>query len=314
MTTFLSGGTGTPKILDGARDVLDGFNVVVNTGDDIEIAGNLVCPDVDTVLYTLADRIDRDRWWGVRNDTHETHEALTRDGVRVERVEPVRPLGEERAFAGDGEFMLIGDKDRATHIVRSSALDGGATLTEATERVASWLGVPDDERVLPVTDDRVATYVETDEGTLAFQVWWVARDGKPDPRGVEFRGAESARPTDETLEVLKDDVVIGPSNPVTSIGPMLAVDGVREALRETRVVAVSPFVGGEVVSGPAARLMRTTGLPASSEGVYEAYSDFLDVLVVDNENPDVDCRVVETDTSIESRGDAARLTETLIDL
>ncbi len=312
--TFLSGGTGTPKLIDGARDVLNGFNVVVNTGDDIEISGNLVCPDVDTVLYTLADAIDRDRWWGVRGDTHATHEALTRDGAKVERVEPARPLGEGRAFSGDGEFMRIGDKDRATHTVRSSALDTGATLTEATERVASWLGVPDETRVLPVTDDRVATYVETEDGATHFQVWWVAEDGGPEPRGVEFRGGDEATATDAAVESLEDDVIIGPSNPVTSLGPMLAVDGVREALRETHVVAVSPFVGGEVVSGPAARLMRATGLPASSRGVYEAYSDFLDVLVVDGEEVDVGCRVVEEDTTLETREDAARLTERLIEV
>jgi len=225
MTTFLSGGTGTPKLIDGARDVLDGFNVVVNTGDDVEISGNLVCPDVDTVLYTLADRIDRENWWGVRGDTGATHEALTRDGTRVERVEPARPLGEGRAFSGDGEFMHIGDEDRATHIVRSSALDAGGTLTEATARVGSWLGVPDETRVLPVTDDRVATYVETDDGALAFQVWWVARNGEPAPRGVEFRGGDDAAATDAVLEALEDDVIIGPSNPVTSLGPMLAVEG-----------------------------------------------------------------------------------------
>jgi LPPG:FO 2-phospho-L-lactate transferase len=314
MTTFLSGGTGTPKLLDGARDVLDGFSVVVNTGDDVEIGGNLVCPDVDTVLYTLSDRIDRDRWWGVEEDTHATHDALTRDGVRVERVDAARPLGEGRAFSGDGEFMLIGDADRATHIVRSSALDAGATLTEASERVGSWLGVPDDERVLPVTDDRVATYVETDDGALPFQVWWVARDGEPEPRGVEFRGADDAEATDAVLEALGDDVVIGPSNPVTSVGPVLAVDGVRDALRETHVVAVSPFVGGEVVSGPAARLMDAVGLPASSRGVYEAYEDFLDVLVVDGEDADADCRVVEEDTSLGTREDARRLTERLAEI
>jgi LPPG:FO 2-phospho-L-lactate transferase len=314
MTTFVSGGTGTPKLLDGARDVLDGFDVVVNTGDDIEIAGNLVCPDIDTVLYTLSDRIDRERWWGVRDDTYSTHEALTRDGLGIDRVDAARELGEGRAFSGDGEFMLIGDEDRATHIVRSSALDSGATLTEATDRVASWLGVPDDERVLPATDDRVATYVETDEGEMAFQVWWVERDGEPEPRGVGFRGAETAQATDRALAALGDDVIIGPSNPVTSLGPVLAVDGVREALRETRVTAVSPFVGGEVVSGPAARLMRAVGLPASSRGVYEAYSDFLDILVVDGEEVDADCRVVEEDTSLRTREDAARLTERLVGL
>jgi len=314
MTTFISGGTGTPKVIDGARDVLDGFNVVVNTGDDVEIAGNLVCPDIDTVLYTLSDRIDRDRWWGVEDDTYATHEALTGEGVRTERVEAARELGEGRAFSGDGEFMLIGDRDRATHILRSSALDEGETLTEATERVADRLGVPEDERVLPATDDRVATYVETDEGEMAFQVWWVARDGEPEPRGVGFRGADDAETTDEVADALGEDVIIGPSNPVTSLGPVLGVDGVREALRGTHVVAVSPFVGGEVVSGPAARLMESVGLPPSSRGVYEAYSDFLDVLVVDGEEVEADCRVVETDTSLETREDAVRLTETVVGL
>lgn len=314
MTTFLSGGTGTPKLLDGAREVLDGFDVVVNTGDDIEISGNLLCPDIDTVLYTLSDRIDRDRWWGIEDDTYATHEALTRDGVAVETVEARRTLGEGRAFSGDREFMKIGDKDRATHIMRSSALDSGATLTEATERVASWLGVPENERVLPATDDRVATYVSTEEGERQFQVWWVAQNGEPEPRGVEFRGAEDARPSDETLDALEDDVIIGPSNPVTSIGPVLALEGVRSALRETHVVAVSPFVGGEVVSGPAALLMEAVGLPASSRGVCEAYSDFIDVLVVDGEDVEVDCRVVEEDTTLGTREDAIDLTERLLEL
>lgn len=314
MTTFLSGGTGTPKLLDGAREFLDGFDVVVNTGDDIEISGNLLCPDIDTVLYTLADRIDRKRWWGIKDDTHRTHKALTRDGVAVEGIEATRPLGEGRAFSGDGEFMQIGDKDRATHIMRSSALDSGATLTEATDRVGSWLGVPENERILPATDDRVATYVDTEEGKRQFQVWWVAQNGEPEPRGVEFRGAEKACPTDETLEALEDDVIIGPSNPVTSLGPVLELEGVRDALRETHVVAVSPFVGGEVVSGPAARLMEAVGLPASSRGVYEAYSEFLDVLVVDGEEVDTDCRVVEEDTTLGTREDAIDLTERLLEL
>lgn len=316
--TFLSGGTGTPKLLDGLGDTeidTSDVSVVVNTGDDVEISGNLVCPDIDTVLYTLSGRIDREKWWGVRDDTFTTHERLTSDGTKVERVESSRRLGEERAFSGDGEFMRIGDEDRATHVLRTSLLDSGATLTEATCRLSERMGVPDGMRVLPVSDDPIATYIETPDGWEQFQVWWVAHGGEPPVREVEFRGAEEAEPTEAVLNALDAPVVIGPSNPVTSLGPMLAVEGVREALRDTRVVAVSPFVGGEVVSGPAAKLMRATGLPADSTGVYEAYSDFLDVLVVDGDKPtDVDCRVVEEDTRIDGREDAARLVSRLVEL
>jgi len=302
--------------LDAADAEVDDVSVVVNTGDDIEISGNLVCPDIDTVLYTLSDRIDRKKWWGIDGDTHETHTALVPEDTDVERVTSSRRLGEGRAFSGDGEFMLIGDKDRATHILRTSALDAGATLTEATRRLAERMGVDDRFGVLPVSDDPVATYIETPEGWEQFQVWWVAHGGEPEVRDVEFRGSEEATATENVVDALEAPVVIGPSNPVTSLGSVLAVEGVREALHETRVVAVSPFIGGEVVSGPAAKLMRATGVEPSSRGVYEAYSDFLDVLVVDGEKPEVgeNCRVVEKDTRIEEREDAARLLERLVEL
>jgi LPPG:FO 2-phospho-L-lactate transferase len=318
--TFLSGGTGTPKLLDGLKNAeveTDEVSVVVNTGDDIEISGNLVCPDVDTVLYTLSGRIDRKKWWGIEDDTHRTHENLVSEGTKIERVTSSRRLGEGRAFSGDGEFMLIGDEDRATHILRTSWLDAGATLTGATRKLADRMEIDDSFRVLPVSDDPVATWIETSDGYEQFQVWWVAHGGEPEVSDVEFRGSEEAKATEEVLDALDSPVIIGPSNPVTSMGPILAVDGVRDALREARVVAVSPFVGGEVVSGPAAKLMRSVGLPPSSRGVYEAYSGFLDVLVFDGEKPeleDADCRVVKEDTHIDGREDAARLVERVLEL
>lgn len=319
MITFLSGGTGTPKLLDG----LDGadtemdtgdVSVVVNTGDDIEISGNLVCPDIDTVLYTLSGGIDRSKWWGTEGDSFTTHEKLVEDGLQIKRIESSRNLGEGRAFSGDGEFMRIGDEDRATHILRTSLLDDGATLTEATAQLGDRMGV--DADVLPMSDDRVATWIETPDGPQHFQVWWVAHSGEPDVQEVEFRGTGDAEPTGSVLEALENPVVIGPSNPVTSLGPMLALDEFREALRETRVVAVSPFVGGEVVSGPATKLMRATGFEASSEGVYEAYADFVDVLVVDGESPNVaeDCRLVEEDTRMSGCEDSSRLVERLLEI
>ncbi|MDY6779443.1 MAG: 2-phospho-L-lactate transferase CofD family protein, partial [Halobacteria archaeon] len=207
MVTFLSGGTGTPKLLDGARDVLDGFSVVVNTGDDVEISGNLVCPDIDTVLYTLADEIDREKWWGVKGDSHETHERLRGlGGARVERVEASRRISEGRAFSGAGEFMRIGDRDRATHVHRTGLMDEGATLTEATRELADSLGVDAGFDVLPMSDSPVSTYVETDEGWTHFQVFWVAEGGEPDVYEVEFRH-DDAEPTDEVLDALGDSVV-----------------------------------------------------------------------------------------------------------
>ncbi|MDY6775216.1 MAG: 2-phospho-L-lactate transferase [Halobacteria archaeon] len=316
--TFVSGGTGTPKLLDGAlashRIDESNINVVVNTGDDIEIAGNLVCPDVDTVLYTLSGIIDRDRWWGTVDDTYVTHKHLTDladTEEKTERVEANRSISEGRAFSGAGEFMLIGDRDRATHIHRTSLIDEGKTLTEATSDLASSMGIEAD--VLPMSDDPVSTYIETPEGEVHFQVFWIAENGEPAVENVEFRGVDGSEPTAETLEALESPVVIGPSNPVTSLGPILSLDGVIEALRDTRVVAVSPFVGGDVVSGPAPKLMRAEGLEASTRGVYEAYSEFVDVVVVDETESSLDlgCETVAADTVMESREDSKRLFETV---
>jgi len=319
MVTFLSGGTGTPKLLYGFEKAeteitTDDISVVVNTGDDIEISGNLVCPDIDTVLYTLCGRIDHKKWWGTEGDTFKTHNRLTQKGRCVERVSSPRRLGEGRAFSGNGEFMRIGDRDRATHILRTSLLDSGSTLTEATEELAERMGV--DVDILPMSDEPVATWIETPDGWEHFQVWWVAHGGEPDVKGVEFSHRDGTAPTDRVFDAVGSPVIIGPSNPVTSLGPMLALDGFRESLRETYVVAVSPFIGGKVVTGPAAKLMSGEGFEPSSEGLYEAYADFLDVLIVDGESPDVgeNCRIIEQDTRIESQKDSAKLLERVLDI
>ncbi len=312
--TFLSGGTGTPKLLDGARQEVDEFTVVCNTGDDVVISGNLVAPDVDSVLYTLAGEIDRTTWWGREDDSFHTHEALTADGQKVVRVESQRPLGMERAFGGDGEFMRIGDRDRALHVVRTSAVDSGGSLTEAVQRCADWLDVDERFTVLPMSGEAVASYVHTPEGPMHFQRWWVMEDGEPPVEDVDFRGAGRAKPTDEVFSALQDPVVVGPSNPVTSLGPMLSLPGFRDALQQTPVAAVSPFVGGDVVSGPAAELMEAVGLEPSTRGVCHAYEEFLDVLVVDEseEELEVDCQVVSSDTLLDGRGDAYRLTREIL--
>jgi LPPG:FO 2-phospho-L-lactate transferase len=316
VTTFLAGGTGTPKLLDGAVDVFDDVTVVGNVGDDVELGGLVVCPDIDTVLFHGAGVLDRTTWWGIDGDTTETHDAIRElsasagfdDGPRYldDAAQTAgRDIARWRRFSGVGEFMRIGDCDRAVHVTRTSLLDEGHTLTEVTRLLADALDVTVD--LLPVTDDPVATIVHTAEGPMHFQAYWVARRAEPAVTDVEFRGADDATVTDAVRAALAEPVVVGPSNPVTSVGPMLAVDGVREALATTPVVAVSPFVGDDLFSGPAAKLMRGVGREPSTRGVVDAYP-FADAFVLDDDDDtDVDRPVVRTDTELDGAADARRV-------
>ncbi|WP_277553064.1 2-phospho-L-lactate transferase [Halobaculum limi] len=318
MVTFLAGGTGTPKLLDGAADVFapESTTVVGNTGDDVELGGHLVCPDVDTVLFHGGGVIDRERWWGIADDTTETHEELMAladaaglDGGPRYLADDAQTAGRDiarwRRFSGVAEFMQIGDRDRAVHVTRTSLLDEGYTLTEVTRTLAEAFDLDID--LIPMSDDPVATIVHTEDGSMHFQEYWVANRAEPGVEDVEFRGGDDASPTDAVRDALTDDVVIGPSNPVTSIGPMLALDGVREALHETTVVAVSPFVEDRVFSGPAADLMRGVGRDPSTAGVADAYP-FADAFVLDDEDgTNLDRPTVRTDTRIDDAADAERV-------
>jgi len=318
MVTFLSGGTGTPKLLAGADDVFAPAEttVVANTGDDVELGGHLVCPDLDTVLFVEGGVLDCDTWWGIDGDTAETHEELHRlaraagleGGPRyldAEAQTAGRRIARWRRFSGVAEFMHIGDRDRAVHVTRTSLLDEGATLTAVTRRLAEAFGL--DRTLVPMSDDPVATVVHTPEGPMHFQEFWVARDGDPAVEGVEFRGGDRATATDAVLTALRDTVVVGPSNPVTSIGPMLAVDGIEAALADTTVVAVSPFVEDRVFSGPAAELMAGVGYEPSTAGVAAAYP-FADAFVLDEaDDTSLDRPVVRTDTSMDGTADAERV-------
>jgi len=314
MVTFLSGGTGTPKLLAGVDR--DDVTVVANTGDDVVLGGHLVCPDLDTVLFMQGGVLDRDTWWGIANDTAETHERLhslaaaagLEGGPRylpAERQTEGREIGRWRRFSGVAEFMLIGDRDRAVHITRTSLIDEGHTLTDVTRTLADAYDC--DLDLLPMSDDPVATMIYTPEGEMHFQAFWVAHGGEPAVEDVEFRGAADAEPTGAILGALAEPVVVGPSNPVTSIGPMAAIDGIAAALAETPVVAVSPFVEDRVFSGPAAELMAGVGCEPSTRGVAEAYP-FADAFVLDDDDgTDLDRPVVRTDTCIEDEADARRV-------
>jgi len=318
MVTFLAGGTGTPKLLAGSDAVFDPAEttVVANTGDDVELGGHLVCPDVDTVLFLEGGVIDRETWWGIADDTAETHDELHRladaagldDGPRYlpdDRQTAGREIARWRRFSGVAEFMHIGDRDRAVHVTRTSLLDEGQTLTEVTAALATAFDL--ERTLLPMSDDPVATIVHTSDGPMHFQEWWVGRGGEPTVEDVEFRGRETATATDAVLTALSEPVVVGPSNPVTSIGPMLAVEGFEAALSDTPVVAVSPFVEDEVFSGPAADLMAGVGREPSTAGVAEAYP-FADAFVLDTDDgTDLDRPTVRTDTTLDDAAAAERV-------
>ncbi|WP_424356952.1 2-phospho-L-lactate transferase [Methanocella sp. MCL-LM] len=258
MFTVLSGGTGTPKLLRGFKDSED-LAVVVNTAEDIYASGNKITPDIDSVIYTIAGVIDDEKWWGIRGDTFNTYNALK--------------------AMGHYEELMIGDKDRATHIIRTELLRYGSTLTEATLELCDEFEIK--TRVLPMSEEDVTTVVSTPEGDMHFQDFWITFRGEPEVKDVRLLGA--LKPTDEVMDVLgmSENIIIGPSNPITSIGPILALEGVKDALQVKFVVAVSPFIGDKPISGPAAKLMKAKGFEPSTRGVAECYKDVVDVFIMD---------------------------------
>ncbi len=265
MITVLTGGTGGAKFVDGLRQVIspDELTIIVNTGDDLMWWGLSVSPDIDSILYVLSGLLSKERGWGVQSDTFLCLQMM--------------------AQYGEPDWFKVGDRDLAIHILRSRLMAEGQTLTEATAEIARRLGVS--ARVLPMSNDRVQTRIQTPAGDLSFEEYFVKRRFQDEVYSVRFEGAQEADPAPGVLGAIlsADAVVLAPSNPVTSIGPILAITKIRQALRDTpaEVIAVSPIVGDAAVSGPAANLMAAQGLPVSIAGVAQAYQDFLDVLVVD---------------------------------
>ncbi len=259
----LSGGTGTPKLLEGLRKCLpeEELKIIVNTAEDLWVSGNLVTPDIDTVLYLFSGRLDTEKWWGVAGDTFRTHETM--------------------ADLGHIERMRLGDVDRATNIMRSDYLRNGLTLTEAIGKLADSMGIR--ASIYPMSDDPVSTMITTGAKKMHFQDFWIGLHGEVDVVDVSVEGVEQARISPGVLECFEkeDDVLIGPSNPITSIGPIIALPGMKEILSRKNVIAVSPIIGNEPVSGPAGKLMHACGYNVSSEGVARCYEDFLDVLIRD---------------------------------
>jgi LPPG:FO 2-phospho-L-lactate transferase len=265
MITALAGGVGAARFLTGLTQIVSqkDLSVIVNTGDDIELFGLHISPDIDIVTYTLAGIVDETKGWGIKGDTFQCLEALRR--------------------IDNEAWFTLGDKDLATHMFRTSLLKEGWKLSEVTAKISKALGL--NVKILPMTDDRFETRILTKEGSIHFQEYYVRRGSKDEVLDVEFVGADEARPAASVAESIKEAelVIVCPCNPVVSIGTILAVDGVRDALRHTaaRKVAISPIVAGAPVKGPADKLLRGLGLEVSAYTVAKLYVDFLDTFIID---------------------------------
>jgi LPPG:FO 2-phospho-L-lactate transferase len=263
--TALAGGIGASKFLLGLAGVMppEDITLIANTGDDIELFGLRICPDIDTVTYTLAGVINEETGWGLKGDTFECLRWLAR--------------------YDEAPWFNLGDRDLATHIFRTNQLRNGLSLSEVTRHVSRSLGVQ--STILPMTDSYTPTRVVTDEGEMHFQEYFVRRRCEPRVREIRFDNIESAKPAVGVLDAIgeADAVVICPSNPFISIGPILAVPGLRYALRETKatVVAITPIIGGKALKGPAADMLRDLGHEVSARGVAEMYRDFVDIFLLD---------------------------------
>ena len=263
--TVLSGGVGGARFLRGVTAVVDPADVTIvgNVADDLELLGLHISPDLDSILYTLTGRSDDARGWG-RAD--ESWRAL----------ETVGELGGE-------DWFRLGDRDLGLHLVRTELLRAGVPLGEATDRIARALGLS--STLLPATDDPVRTFLETPQGTFPFQTWFVARGHRDEVDAVHYAGAPDARPAPGVVEALRsaDVILVAPSNPYVSIGPILAVPGIREALerRHAACVAVSPLVGGRAVKGPADRMLRRLAGGTTPAHVASCYEGLVDALVLD---------------------------------
>jgi LPPG:FO 2-phospho-L-lactate transferase len=305
MIVVLTGGTGGAKLIEGIAAEINpaDLTIICNTTDDCVFYGLHVSPDIDTITYTLAGMIDPDKGWGIKNDTFAALEQLRR--------------------LGNDAWFQLGDKDLATHITRTRLLKEGHKLSEVVGKMSRRLGVQ--ATILPMSNERIETRIVTPQGEISFQEYFVKYHWAPEVRAVRLVGAEQSNPGPGVIDAIEraEAIIICPSNPITSIGPILAVPGIRSALTEARapVVAVSPIIGMAAISGPAHKLMIACGKAASAVGVAECYDDFLDKLIVADEDrgwvsqiEKLHIEVILTDIRMRSLADKRRLAVEVLDL
>jgi LPPG:FO 2-phospho-L-lactate transferase len=268
MLVTLTGGTGGAKLIEGLSYEVDvqELTVICNTADDFVLHGLHISPDLDTIMYTLAGMSDRAKGWGIQDDTFRVLAQLEKLGAET--------------------WFKLGDRDIATHLIRTRLLRDGLKLSGVTDRLRNNFGIK--ARILPMSDDAIETRIETSDGEISFQHYFVKRRWQPAVKKVSYAGVEKSRAAPGVLEAIHGaaKIVICPSNPVTSIGPILAIPGVRNALIESKapVVAVSPMIGESAISGPAHKLMAAQGMNPSAFGVAKGYADFLDQFVIDRKD------------------------------
>ena len=265
MLAVLTGGTGGAKLIQGLSEEIDPaqLTIVCNTGDDFVLHGLNISPDLDTIMYTLAGMADDSKGWGIQGDTFTVLAQLKKFGAET--------------------WFGLGDCDLATHIMRTRLLRQGLKLSEVTDRLKNALGVR--ARLVPMTDDVVETRVETPQGEISFQEYFVKHRWQPEVKKLFYVGIEGSKPAPGVIEAIRDAsrIIICPSNPVTSIGPILAVPGIRDTIKKAaaKVIGVSPIIGDAAISGPAHKLMAAQGREASVLGVAQSYADLLDSFLID---------------------------------
>lgn len=307
MITALGGGVGAAKFLEGLSALIsdEQLTVIVNTADDITYCGLRISPDIDTIIYRLSGIVDKKKGWGIEGDSFSCLGALGSLGMET--------------------WFNVGDRDFATHLFRTDMRIKGRTASEITSELSIRYGIPENIKVVPMTDTDVETWIVTTEGEMHFQEYLVRRKMTPEVTKVIIRNIENAEPSPELLGSIKESraVILCPSNPIISIGPILQVRGVKKALvnSNAKIIAISPLIGGVPLKGPADRLMRGVGLEVSSTQVARLYRDFLDMMIIDfhdaHELDEIRALGIESvalDTLMSDSGKAAALARNLLDL
>ena len=266
MITILAGGSGSVKLVRGLAAHRSDVNVVTNVGDNYWLYGMYICPDIDTITYGLADLLDHDKGWGIKKDTFGF-------------LRQMEIFGEETWFR-------IGDRDTATHLTRTNMLKNGKSLSDITKWMSEKFSI--EIKIIPVTDNSIETRIITNKGEMHLQEFWVKHRGMDSVDGIEYQGADKARPNPDAINAIHDSslIIIAPGNPLTSIGPMLAIKGIRKELakKKDKVVAVSPIIGNSAISGPTGKYMEAAGIEVSPLGIAKMYADVCSNLIIDSKD------------------------------
>ncbi len=290
MITVLAGGTGSVKIVRGFVAQDSKVNVISNVGDNYWMYGLYVCPDIDTIVYGLADLLDQEKGWGIKKDTFNF-------------LRQMEVFGEETWFR-------IGDRDAATNLLRTNMLKNGKNLSDITKWMCKKFAVT--ANVIPVTDNTIETRITTNKGELHLQEYWVKYRGMDKVEGIQYIGSDKARPNPEAINAIHDAdiVILAPGNPLTSIGPMLQIKGIRKELSKIKrkVVAISPLIGDNAISGPAAKYMQAAGIESNAYGLAKMYSDVCSNIIVDTKDKalvkkiqSLDMKVYETKITMKNK-------------